>query len=282
MSPFTLSLRLNHVLGKPVKGLPKPLEKYLSRLMAANTTSNRFLLNLNSLNSVATSASGNNAVLSNAVTNLQTVINPSNYTVSVNSLTSYTGSNIAVGANLNLSNAGVYFNSNIGLLSNSLNGVPYLAFLTNGQERARLNVGNLGIGTKTPLAPLDVGGDELVRGNLYVSSMGLVVTSSIGNVFADGSMFAAGFYQPSDPSLKTNVSPYISQGLPTPVRFTWKATGLEDIGVLADEVKRLEPSCVSMRGAAQTVDYSKLVVMCLAEIHSLRSTVASLVELSSK
>jgi hypothetical protein len=249
--------------------------------MAANTTSNRFLLNLNSLNSVATSASGNNAVLSNAVTNIQTIVNPGTYTISVNSLTSYNGSNIAIGANLNLSNAGIYFNSNVGLLSNSLNGVPYLAFLTSGQERMRLNVGNLGIGTKAPLAVLDVVGSELVRGSVYVSTMG-VVDPALGNVYADNNMYAQNFFHPSDPALKTNVLPYTSHGLPTPVRFTWKATGMEDIGVLADEVKRLEPSCVSMRGEVQTVDYSKLVVLCLAEIHSLRSTVASLVTLSSK
>jgi len=244
--------------------------------MAANTTSNRFLLNLNSLNSVATSASGNNAVLSNAVTNLQTVINPSNYTVSVNSLTSYSGSNIAIGANLNLSNAGIYFNSNVGLLSNSLNGVPYLAFLTSGQERARITGSNLGIGTKVPLTTLDVVGSELVRGSIYVSTMG-VVDPALGNVYADNNMYAQNFFQTSDPALKTNIIPFISHGLPTPVRFTWKATGLEDIGVLADEVKSLEPACVSMRGLVQTVDYSKLVVLCLAEIHVLRSTVASLV-----
>jgi hypothetical protein len=249
--------------------------------MAANTTSNRFLLNLNSLNSVATSASGNNAVLSNSITNLQTIVNPSNYTVSVNSLTSYTGSNISVGANLNLSNAGIYFNSNVGLLSNSLNGVPYLAFLTSGAERARLTAAAFGIGTKAPLAALDVGGDELVRGSVYVSTMG-VVNPALGNVYADNSVYAKNFFHPSDPALKTNILPYISQGLPTPVRFTWKKTGMEDIGVLADEVKRLEPSCVSMRGDIQTVDYSKLVVLCLAEIHVLRSTVVSLVELSSR
>jgi hypothetical protein len=247
--------------------------------MATNTTENsKFLLNITSLNNVASSASGNaSGSLSNSINNLQTIINSSNFGVSANSLTSYNGSNIKVSANLNLSNAGIYFNSNVGLLSNTLNGVPFLAFQTSGVERMRLNVGNLGIGTKTPLTTLDVAGSELVRGSIYVSSMGASVTSSLGNVYADGSMFATGFYSPSDASLKTNIMPYISQELPTPVRFTWKATGTEDIGVLADEVLRIEPSCVVQRGGIQTVDYSKLVVLCLAEIHSLRSTVSSLV-----
>lgn len=248
--------------------------------MATNTTEpNRFLVNLNSLNNVITNANGSGTtVLSNSLANLQTIVNSSNYSISANTLASYTGSNIKVSANLNLSNAGIYFNSNIGLLSNTLNGVPYLAFQTSGIERMRLNVGNLGIGTKAPLAALDITGSELVRGSLYISTMGDAVTSSLGNVYADGKIFAAGFYSPSDPELKTNIMPYISNGLPTPVRFTWKNTGVEDIGVLADDVLRIEPACVSVLGATKNVDYSKLVVLCLAEIHSLRSTVASLVE----
>jgi hypothetical protein len=134
----------------------------------------------------------------------------------------------------------------------------------------RLTGATLGIGTKTPAATLDVVGDTIIRGNLYVSSL--------GNVYADGSMFATGFFSPSDSGLKTNITPYATKGLPTPVRFTWKATGVEDIGVLAEDVQSIEPSCVSQRGVIQTVDYSKLVVLCLAELHALRSTVASLVE----
>jgi hypothetical protein len=101
--------------------------------MAANTTCNAFLLNLNSLNNVAASASGNNAALSNSITNLQTIINSSNFKITANSVTSYSGSNITIGANLNLSNTGIYFNSNIGLLSNTINGTPYLAFQTSAK-----------------------------------------------------------------------------------------------------------------------------------------------------
>lgn len=239
--------------------------------MATNTTdSSRFLLNINSLNNVITSASGNaTTLLSNTITSVQQLVNTSNYSLSANSLKSYSGSNISVGANLNLSNAGIYFNNNVGLLSNTLNGIPYMIFQTNSVERMRLTSNALGIGTKTPLATLDIAGDEIVRGSLYISSM--------GNVYADGTMYAQNFVQTSDPSLKTNVQPYVLAGLPTPVRFTWKATGLDDIGVLADEVKRFEPNCVSTRNGIQYVDYSKLVVLCLAELHSLRSTVESLV-----
>jgi hypothetical protein len=246
--------------------------------MATNTTdSGRFLLNLNSLNNVITSASGNGSAMTAALSNLQFLVNTSNYSMKMNTITPYSGSNINVTGNLNLSNAGIFFNSNLGLNSNTVNGVPYLAFQTSGVERMRLTSNSFGINTKTPLATLDVNGAELIRGNIYVSTMGMADMSTFGNVFADGSMFATGFYQPSDPALKTDVFPYIPRGLPQPVEFTWKASGTRDIGVLADEVMSIEPSCVIQRGAMKHVDYAKLVVLCLAEIHSLRSTVSTLV-----
>lgn len=245
--------------------------------MATNTTdSGRFLLNLNSLNNVITSASGNGSAMTAALSNLQFLVNTSNYSMKMNTITPYSGSNVNVTGNLNLSNAGIYFNNNLGLSNNTINGVPYLAFQTSGIERMRLTSNSFGINTKTPLATLDVNGSELIRGSIYVSSMGMADMSTFGNVFADGSMFATGFYQPSDPALKTDVLPYIPRGLPHPVEFTWKASGKRDIGVLSDEVMSIEPSCVIQHGATKHVDYAKLVVLCLAEIHSLRSTVSTL------
>ena len=250
----------------------------MTRVMATNTTdSGRFLLNLNSLNNVITSASGNGSAVTATLSNLQFLVNTSNYSMKMNTITPYSGSNVNVTGNLNLSNSAIYFNSNLGLNSNTVNGASYLAFQTNGIERMRLNSNSVGINTKTPLTTLDVNGSELVRGNIYVSSMGMADMSTFGNIFADGSMFATGFYQPSDPALKTNILPYIPKGLPQPVEFTWKASGEQDIGVLADEVMSIEPSCVIQHGATKHVDYAKLVVLCLAELHSLRSTVSTLV-----
>jgi hypothetical protein len=56
------------------------------------------------------------------------------------------------------------------------------------------------------------------------------------------------------------------------VEFEWIATAQRDIGVIADEVEEIEPACVKRaQDGFLRVDYSKLVVLCLSELHALRA-----------
>ena len=116
----------------------------------------------------------------------------------------------------------------------------------------------------------------MVRGSLYLSSMGAPVTSSVGYLYADGDLFARGVNYPSDPVLKTDVRPLLLRGpLPAPVEFTWRTTGLRDIGVLADAVEACEPVCVKRtHDGTRTVDYPKLVVLLMAEVWDLKARLA--------
>lgn len=140
----------------------------------------------------------------------------------------------------------------------------------------RVTATGIGIGTISPAAPLDLYGSEIVRGSLYVSSMGTNI-STMGYVYVDQTVFASNVVYPSDSSLKTNVLPYISKGLPTPIHFEWIKGGKHDIGVLAEDVEALEPSCVERHpNGALHVNYAKLVVLCMAEINELKSTVQHL------
>lgn len=135
---------------------------------------------------------------------------------------------------------------------------------------------NLGIGVSSFLLPLDVKGGAIVRGPLYVSSFG-ATSSQTGNIIASGDVFANGFFYPSDPLLKRDIVSYISPGLPTPVEFNWRSNGMRDIGVLADEVARLEPACVTRSPAGTlTVDYAKLTVLLCAEVRILKSQISTL------
>ena len=107
--------------------------------------------------------------------------------------------------------------------------------------------------------------------------MGLPSSITMGNMFADGDVYAEAFLTPSDPKLKKNAMPYVPKGLPQPVEFTWIASGLRDIGVFADDVQRIEPLCVEKdKKGVLHVDYPKLVTLCLAEIHSLKDRVSTL------
>jgi hypothetical protein len=126
------------------------------------------------------------------------------------------------------------------------------------------------------MATLDVSGNILVRsGSVYISSFGLPLNSTVGNLYADGDLFATGIKYPSDPVLKANIIPYeLHRALPDPVEFTWKSNGQRDIGVLASDVADIEPTCVYTHASGmRSVDYPKLVVLCLAELKRLRQQV---------
>jgi len=243
--------------------------------MSILTNPSRFLVNVPELQNVVTSATGISAVNTN-IAQLQSQIDTTNRIVKTNTFQVYSGSNITVRNNLYLSNSGIYYNGMAALNSNGVNSANTLSFSVNTVEVGRFTAaGYLGILNKSPSAPLDVNGSVIVRqANLYVSTFGTPFTASMGNVTADGNMYASAFLVTSDPKLKCDVIPYISKGLPTPVEFTWISNGRRDIGVLADDVLAIEPRCVETdKNGILRVDYPKLVTVCLSEIHALRQRV---------
>lgn len=262
------------------------------------TNPSPYILNLPAMTNVANSATGGtSAAFMNSLSN---AFNSATNSINTNGLSAFSGSNISVTNTLALSNVGVSFNGSNLLTSNVLNGRNYLAFQVSGVEGARLTGvglgvgltapaapldvggnavvrGTLGVGVLSPIAPLDVEGRGVVRGNLYISTMGAAVTPLIGNLIADGDIYANGNFYPSDPVLKQDIRPYAVDRLPEAVEFTWKATGLRDVGVLATDVYGIEPTCVKTGASGHlNVDYAKLVVLCLAECKSLRSRVTEL------
>jgi hypothetical protein len=265
------------------------------------TNPSPFLVNVPEFQNVVTSATGSTTSgLSNTVNDLLTYVNTTNSAISINTIGSQTNGSITFTSDINLSNAIITFLGSNLLGSNAINGVAnYLAFQVSGVERARLTANGFGIGTTAPsarldvagsaliastlgvrnpatLAALDVSGGAIIRGALYVSSFGLV-SPALGDIYADGDITANGFFYPSDPLLKTNIRPYVPIGLPDPVEFTWRSNGHRDIGVLATQMELLEPACVSRAPAGHlTVDYSKLCVLLLAEVHTLKTQVSTL------
>jgi hypothetical protein len=242
------------------------------------TNPSPYLINVPELQNVINSATGADNELSNAINTLYTYIDTNNATASLDAIGSFTTNNsINVTNTLNLSNVGITFLGSNLLSSNSLNGAGYMAFQIDSVERARLTAAGYGIGVTAPATALDVAGSATLRGGaLYVTDGG-VSASTAGYIYADADVFATGFYSPSDSALKRDVRPYVSRGLPTPVCFTWIRGGAADIGVLAEEVAALEPTCVQTTPAGtRAVDYAKLVVPLIAEVRALRSTVENL------
>jgi hypothetical protein len=266
------------------------------------TNPSPFIINVPELQNVQNSATGASGLsaLSNTINDILTFINTANSQININTIGAGTNGSITFTSNINLSNSEITFLGSNLLSSNVLNGPGnFIAFQVSGVEQARLTAtgfgigttapalsldvngsavisNSLGIGASNPLLPLDVLGGAIVRGPLYVSSFG-AVSSQTGNIIASGDMFANGFFYPSDPLLKRDVLPYISPGLPTPVEFNWRSNGERDIGVLADEVSRLEPACVNRSPAGTlTVDYAKLTVLLCAEVRTLKNQISTL------
>ena len=127
-------------------------------------------------------------------------------------------------------------------------------------------------------SPSNITGNYVVQsGNIYISSMGAAVSCATGNLFCDGQVYANGTLCPSDPTLKKEITPYKSIELPSPIRFTWKDSGVKDIGFLATDVKMCVPEAVGVHpNGTQMVDYAKLVVTAIAEIRDLKAKLSEL------
>lgn len=220
------------------------------------TNPSPYLLNMPELQNVITSATGGNAVaaLTVSVSDILNYVKPDTGAGAFNSIGTYNKDYLYVTNNVNLSNSGLYINDAYVLGSNAVIGWPYLSVQANGYEKARFTETGLGINTVNPTALLDVSGNARIRDTLEV----------------------AGINYPSDPSLKRDIKPYVSNSIPHVYEFIWKANGQRDIGVMADEVAVIEPACVKQGAVGLTVDYPKLVVLCLAEITALRTQVDEL------
>ena len=239
------------------------------------TNPSPFLINVPELQNVVTSATGSSdtAAVNNSVNSLLTFINTTSGAASLNSLTSVnTTDDITVRNNLNFENSAILMNGAVTLTPNNLAGNDYLGLGIDGVEVIRIAGQSVGINTTAPAATLDVNGPTIVRGSLYVTSTIVGgAAPSLGNIYADGDVYANGTYYPSDPSLKKDVRMYEARGLPTPVEFLWLRDGTRDIGVLADEVAALEPACVHKKpDGTLAVDYAKLTILLLAEVRELK------------
>jgi hypothetical protein len=239
------------------------------------------------MQNVITSATGTNSLisLSASVSDILAYINTNDAAATLNTLGTYNTGNVVVRNDLNFSSgAGLLFEGVDWITSNSVNGVGGLLSVRVGAvEKARFTPAEctfttpVGISVSPTLAHFDVGGTALIRGSLYISTMGAPLTSTLGNLYADGDLFATGVKYPSDPSLKQAIRPYDARGLPRAVEFVWRGSGARDVGVLADEVAEIEPACVQ-RGAGGTlsVDYPKLNVLLLAEVAELKTRLHAL------
>lgn len=157
-----------------------------------------------------------------------------------------------------------------------------LVFFTNGyatsNERMRItSAGDVGIGTTTPGSKLTVAGIvSPVGDNLY--SMG-TSTNRWSEVWSTN-----GVIQTSDKRLKTNIRP-LPYGLKElqslhPIQYRWAAgnTGLNKIGLSAQETQKLIPEVVTGNAETETLgmNYAELVTLLINAIKEQEARLSAL------
>jgi hypothetical protein len=206
-----------------------------------------YVLNIIGLQNVQTSAAGLSATanLSNAVCNLQQMVDFDTKTIFTNNLNNYNATPLQILTDLNLSNTNLYQNSNLIVLSTS-----------------NTTTGNSGY-TST----LTTGGAVTA----FVNGSGFFVTGS-GDF--TGSVTAANFVTASDQRLKMKIETIANSeralGDLRGVRFQWRDTGVHDVGVIAQEVAEVIPEAVMSTSKGELyVAYDKMIPFLVESVKAL-------------
>jgi len=196
---------------------------------------NPYVLNLIGLQNVQSNTSGVNttATLTNALCNLQQMVDFDTKTIYANNLSNFDTTPLQVLTDLNLSNTNLYQNSNLVILPTTSNTAGNTT-LTDGTNTA------------------------------YVST---------GGLFVNGAVTATNFVTPSDSRLKMKIETLANSewaiGQLRGVRFEWRDTGSRDIGFIAQELEKVIPEAVVKRSGELYVAYDKVVPYLVESVKTL-------------
>jgi len=196
---------------------------------------NPYVINLIGLQNVQSNTSGVNTTvaLTNAMCNLQQMVDFDTKTIYANNLSNYDATPLQVLTDLNLSNTNLYQNSNLVILPTTSN-----------------TTGNTSITDGTNTA--------------YVST---------GGLFVNGAVTATNFVTPSDERLKMKIDTLENSewaiGRLRGVRFEWRDTGARDIGFIAQEVTQVIPEAVVAHAGELYVSYDKVVPVLVETVKTL-------------
>lgn len=196
---------------------------------------NPYVINLIGLQNVQSNTSGVNTTvaLTNAMCNLQQMVDFDTKTIYANNLSNYDASPLQILTDLNLSNTNLYQNSNLVILPTTSN-----------------TAGNTTITDGTNTA--------------YVST---------GGLFVNGAVTATNFVTPSDERRKMLIETLENSewtiGRLRGVRFEWRDSGARDIGFIAQEVGKVIPEAVVKNGDDLYVAYDKVIPVLVESVKSL-------------
>lgn len=262
-----------------------------------------FLVNIVELQNIVTNVQGTNsasqlAQLQATVANLQEMVIYDTKTIATDVLSNYTAANaISVVANLNLSNVGLFSNSNavalptlaaaslIETTSATFGSFSTLTFSTliAGNATIQPTLSTLTFSMfSTPTLTFTSTGSLLYTSSPTYFSTGVDIA---GFLYVSQSAYVKNLYQTSDQSLKTNVHPFSTTATEVlrlePKRFEWKSNGQSDLGFIAQEVESVWPELVSRDPhGSLNLEYSKFIPLLLESIRELKARVEVLENLT--
>ena len=145
-----------------------------------------------------------------------------------------------------------------------------------------LDRGKVGIGTTSPTETLTVEGNISASGDLIVDEITAV------NINVSGTLTATSIIETSTRELKNNIITLDSQeeivDKLQPVSYTWKQDGVEDFGLIAEDVEEIAPHLVSRddNGNPTGIKYSKLSVLLLDVVQKQNTLINDLNERITK
>jgi len=134
--------------------------------------------------------------------------------------------------------------------------------------------GKVGIGTTAPTEKLDVDGTARLRG---ISAAGGAATTVVADY--NGKLWRAGIssrrYKTSIQNLESDPGRVLEL---RPVRFQWKTTGQQDIGLIAEEVEAIAKDLViyDQEGRPDAVKYDKVAVYLLSVVKAQQHRIDTL------
>lgn len=243
------------------------------------TNSSPFIVNIIDLQNIVTGISGISqasqlAQAQSDIADLQNMVDFQTRTISTDVITSYTaGKTIDVLADLNLSNASLYSNSNVVTLNTSGSSISTLS--TIGGINTQVAINNLA----NTITFVTAGTQSF-----QMNSSGIASFSS--NVYVRGTLFVSGLVHSSDKYLKTDINPFstsVNDVLKLESQtFKWAETGTPDIGFIAQDVQAAWPELVEVApDGSMGIAYSRFVPLLLESIRELNGRLSYLESLQN-
>lgn len=234
-------------------------------VLILNGSNNRMsVLNIVELQNVVTSASGLSpaAFLSNQLINIQEMVQYDEKRINVNVISNFDTTPIQFVSPVNFSNT-VTFESDGGTSGSGSTTTSYVST----------------IGTTDALGLLTVGGPSNML-ELTKNSVKSFYVQNDGNTTFTGSVSANNFITTSDGRRKTCIRPITNYNTVLSsvngVHFKWDNTGMNDVGVIAQDLQPVLPEAVVETPEGLQVAYMKLIPVLIEAVKNLQARVNNL------